>query len=119
MSVMRINRADAAPAYHPPLHHGVTALRLQGMEAGPTEWFWVGLSRYSAAGYSDAAPTPDETVYVVLDGELTVVAAGEETTLRRYDSVHLPPGTERRLHNRSGREAILLIIIAHQTELSR
>jgi quercetin dioxygenase-like cupin family protein len=108
---MRITRADAAPSYSPPLHHGVDAVRLQGLEAGPTSRFWVGLSRYQPGGGADEAPTAEETVYVVLEGELVVSAEGEEATLHARDSVHLPKGTVRRVTNRSERDAALLVII--------
>lgn len=109
---MRVTRIDAAPPYDPPRHHGVHAVRLQGLEAGPTSRFWVGLSRYRPDSGADEAPTAEETVYVGLDGELVVTANGKEITLRPRDSVHLPKGTIRRVDNRSGREAVLLVIIA-------
>ena len=47
---MRITRhADAVP-YAAPLHTGVDTRRLQGLEAGPSENFWVGLSVYPPGG---------------------------------------------------------------------
>jgi mannose-6-phosphate isomerase-like protein (cupin superfamily) len=112
MSTMRITRLDQAPPYHPPLHRGVGALRLQGHEAGPTARFWTGLSYYLPGGAADAAPTAEETVYVVLDGEVVVTADGREETLGRYDSVHLPKSQTRSVENRSHRPATLLVTIA-------
>jgi quercetin dioxygenase-like cupin family protein len=109
---MRITRADGAPPYHPPLHHDVQAVRLQGHEAGPTGRFWVGRSRYLPGGRADEAPTVEETVYVVLDGELVVSSEGQTSTLRAGDSVHLPKGTVRRVENTSGQDASLLVVIA-------
>lgn len=109
---MRITTADAAPPYHPPLHQDVQAVRLQGHEAGPTTRFWVGRSRYLPGGRADQAPTAEETVYVVLDGELVLSTDGQDSTLRAGDSVHLPKGTVRSLENRSGQDASLLVIIA-------
>ena len=47
--------ADAVP-YNAPFHEGVDTRRLQGMEIGPTEGFWLGLSVYppgSSAGPSE------------------------------------------------------------------
>jgi quercetin dioxygenase-like cupin family protein len=110
--MIRITRADAAPPYRPPLHHDVQAVRLQGHEAGPTSRFWVGRSRYLPGGRADEAPTAEETVYMVLDGELVVAADGQVDTLHAGDSVHLPKGTVRRIENRSSRDASLLVIIA-------
>jgi quercetin dioxygenase-like cupin family protein len=110
---VNITRADAAPSYHPPLHHDVHAVRLQGHEAGFSSRFWVGRSRYLPGGRAEEAPTAEETVYVVLDGELVVSAEGQTDTLRAGDSVHLPKGTVRRVENRSDQDASLLVVIAH------
>ena len=109
---MRITRADAAPPYQPPLHQDVTAVRLQGHEAGATSRFWVGRSRYLPGGRAGEAPTVEETVYVVLDGELVVTADGQSATVGPGDSVHLPKATVRTIENRSGQDAVLLVIIA-------
>ena len=57
---------------------------------GRTERFWVGLSRYRPGGVAEKAPAQEETVYVLLDGELVVTAGGKETVLGRLDSMHSP-----------------------------
>jgi quercetin dioxygenase-like cupin family protein len=110
---MRITRHASAPGYAPPAHHDVTALRLQGHEAGPTERFWVGLSSYLPGGGADESPVPEETVYVVLDGTLVLQADGHEEELGPLDSAHLAKGTVRRLDNRTARPATLLVVIAN------
>jgi quercetin dioxygenase-like cupin family protein len=119
MSGMRVTRAAEAPAYNAPLHRGVSTWRLQGHEAGPTERFWVGLSHYEPGGGADEAPTQEETVYVMLAGELTVTSGGERATLGRHDSVHLLRGQVRGIHNHTSAPAVLLVIIAHRTEAGR
>lgn len=48
---------------------------------------------------------------MVLDGELVVTSGDRRETLGRHDSVHLPKGTVRRVDNRSGQPATLLVII--------
>ncbi|BBX73568.1 cupin domain-containing protein [Mycobacterium shinjukuense] len=110
---MNLTRASEAPEYSAPLHHDVCTLRLQGHEAGPTERFWVGLSTYRPGGIAQKAAAREETVYVVLDGELVVTAEGTETVLGRLDSVHFAKGELRSIENRSDREAVLLVTIAH------
>jgi glyoxylate utilization-related uncharacterized protein len=109
---MRVTRFDTAPKYSPPLHTGVDCKRLQGIEAGPTERFWVGLSVYYPNGAAQMSPTIEETIYTVLDGELVISAQGRDETLRRYDSVHLAKGEQRSVENRSGEPATLLVTIA-------
>lgn len=109
---MRITAFDDAPAYHPPLHRGVDCRRLQGHEAGPTERFWVGLSIYEPGGVADEAAAAEETVYTVLEGELTIFQSGAAHVLKRYDSVHLAKGETRSLVNKGQSPATLLVAIA-------
>ncbi len=113
---MRVTRLDKAPPYIAPLHEGVGTLRLQGLEAGPTDRFWVGLSYYLPAGEAQESPTREETVYVVLDGELTITSDGAQEVLQQHDSVHLPKGTVRSVVNNSARPATLLVIIGTPQE---
>jgi quercetin dioxygenase-like cupin family protein len=115
---MNLTRATEAPGYAVPLHDGVRAVRLQGHEAGPTERLWVGLSTYQPGGVAQTAPAKEETVYIVVDGELVVTAGGTETVLGRLDSVHFARGEVRSLEHRSRREAMLLVVIAHPQEVS-
>lgn len=110
---MRITRFAQAPAYSPPLHHGVDCRRLQGHEAGPTDRFWIGLSVYAPGGRADQSPTGEETIYTVLDGELVIRTEAGEQTLGKFDSAHLPKGTVRMVENVSGRPATLLVAIAN------
>ena len=115
---MNLTRASEAPGYTAPKHHDVRTLRLQGHEAGHTERFWVGMSIYHPGGIAEKAPAREETVYVVIDGELVVTADGTETVLGRFDSVHFAEGEMRSIENRSDREAVLLVAIAHAPEAS-
>lgn len=103
---------DAVP-YDAPFHRGVDTRRLQGMEVGPTEAFWMGLSVYppgSSAGPSDIL---GESMYLVLGGELTLHCDGETTTLRQYDSVHFVRGDHRELRNDSASDAVLAVCIVN------
>ncbi len=113
---MNLTRAAEAPAYIAPLHRDVCTLRLQGHGAGRTERFWVGVSVYNSGGRAEKAPTQEETVYVVLDGALVITTNGTETVLSRLDSVHFTQGEIRSIENRSGREALLLVAVAHPQE---
>ncbi len=115
---MNLTRVTEAPAYTAPLHQDVSCVRLQGHEASCTERFWVGMSVYHPGGIAESAPAKEETVYVVLDGELVVIADGAETVLGRHDSMHFAKGEVRSIQNRSDRDALLLVSIAHPQEAS-
>ncbi|WP_156297622.1 beta-D-galactosidase [Mycobacterium paragordonae] len=113
---MNVTRASDAPAYAAPAHHRVSTARLQGLEAGPTERFWVGVSLYQPGGKAEQATAPAETVYVVLDGELVICTDEGETVLGRLDSVHLAKGETRSIVNCSEEAALLLVTIAYPDE---
>lgn len=110
---MRITRFETAPEYRPPLHHGVECRRLQGHEAGPTQRFWTGLSIYAPGGSADEAAAAEETVYTVLDGELTIQHGGKAHVLGRLDSIHFAKGEVRSIVNDGKVPATLLVAIAN------
>jgi len=53
--------------------------------------------------------TPGETMYVVLDGEVTISNGTEEVTLRPWDSCRIAPDEPRALSNRTNRPATILL----------
>lgn len=110
---MNVTRYAQAPVYEAPNHFDMRCVRLQGREAGPAEQLWLGVSTLEPGGHTALDASPMEKHYVVLEGELTVVAeiggAREETTLGRLDSCRLAPGEKRQLINRSGRTASVLL----------
>jgi uncharacterized cupin superfamily protein len=110
---MNLTRASQAPAYTAPWHHAVSTVRLQGHEAGRTERFWVGVSTYRPGGIAENAAAREESVYVVLDGALVVSTENAEMVLGRLDSVRFAKGEMRSIENRSSRDAVLLVVIAH------
>lgn len=109
-------RFSEAPTYDPPLHHGVDAKRLQGMEASDTDAHWVGLSVYHPGATVDESPARTESIYVVLEGELVVTASGVEYVLGKHDSLHLNQGEVRSVENRTDSDTLLLVAIAHLKE---
>lgn len=107
--------ADAEP-YEAPNHFGVVGLRLQGFEEGGPENQWVGLSQFLPGGGAGPDATPFEKVYVVLDGEMTIIVDGEETILRKYDSCTIPPGEVRTIENRRNDVCTMLVVIPYPPE---
>ncbi|HMG51799.1 MAG TPA: cupin domain-containing protein [Inquilinus sp.] len=106
---MQVTRFDDAPFYHPPAHDDMRCLRLQGHEAGPTSMLWLGASHLLPGGGTSLDASPLEKLYLVLEGEVTVVAGGEEMVLRRWDSCRIAPGEARALRNDSNRTATILL----------
>lgn len=110
---MLARRFSEAKPYDAPNHRGVVGLRLQGFEEGGPENQWVGLSQFLPGGGAGPDATPFEKVYVVLDGELTVIVDGEEKTLGRYDSCTIAPHETREIVNRRNDVCTLLVVVPY------
>ena len=111
---MQVTRADAAPKYEAPGHWGMAALRLQGHEVTSTAANWVGLSHFLPGGGAGPSASDLERIYVVLDGEITVIGEDSaETVLRRLDSVVFAPGETRTVENRSTMPASMLVLMPY------
>ena len=110
---MHVKRfADAKP-YEAPNHRGVTGLRLQGHEPGGPTNQWIGYSQFLPGGGAGPDATPFEKVYVVLDGEMTVITGGQETVLQVMDSCTIAPGEVREIINRSNHVCKLLVVLPY------
>jgi len=110
---MLVKRFADAERYEAPNHRGVVGLRLQGFEADGPRNQWVGLSQFLPGGGAGPDSTPFEKVYVVLDGEMTVVAGGQETVLGPLDSCTIPPDEIRMIENRSNHVCSMLVVIPY------
>ena len=104
--------ADARP-YQAPKHVDCTALRLQGFDASPVEGFSVGLSHFLPGGGVERDATPIEKVYVVTEGEVTIVTDEGEATLGPYDSIYLAPDEARAIENRTNRPASMITVVPY------
>ena len=87
---MHVKRfADAKP-YDAPNHRGVVGLRLQGFEPGARPINGSASRNYLPGGGAGPDSTPFEKVYVVLNGEMTVIVGGQETVFGAIDSCTIP-----------------------------
>jgi mannose-6-phosphate isomerase-like protein (cupin superfamily) len=110
---MHVKRYHDAKPYDAPNHRGVVGLRLQGFEPqGPTN-HWVGISHFLPGGGAGPDSTPFEKVYVVIEGEISVIVGGEEVVLRRFDSCTIAPNEERELINRSNDPCSMVVAIPY------
>jgi len=115
---MHVTKHADAVAYNPPFHEGVDCRRLQGMEIGPTEGFWLGLSVYPPGSSAGPSEVMGESIYFVVSGEFVLHANGESIALGQYDSVHLAKGDQRQLVNESSSDAVLAVSIANPPKAS-
>ncbi len=110
---MQVTRLGEAQPYEAPKHFACSTLRLQGWDASPAQNFSVGLSHFLPAGGCEFDATPLEKVYVITEGELTVITDDGETTLGPYDSCYLGPNEARAVENRTNRPASMLVIMPY------
>lgn len=110
---MLVKRFADAESYDAPNHWGVTGLRLQGFEDGGPENQWVGLSQFLPGGGAGPDSTPFEKVYVVLEGEMTVIIDGQETVLKPMDSCRIAPNEVRKIENRSNHVCKMIVVIPY------
>ncbi len=110
---MQVNRIADAEPYEGPKHHDCSTLRLQGFDASDSENFWVGLTYFLPGGGAKRDATPLEKVYVVVDGEVTVLTDDGEGTLGPLDSCHLAAGEARAIENRTNRTATMLVVMPY------
>jgi hypothetical protein len=113
---MHIKRFQDALPYSAPNHFGCHGLRLQGFEDGGPTNQWIGFSQFLPQGGAGPDATPFEKVYVVLEGEMTVIIDGVETVLQRFDSCTIPAGEIRTLENRSNETSKMLVVIPYPPE---
>jgi quercetin dioxygenase-like cupin family protein len=110
---MLVKRFVDAQKYEAPNHRGVVGLRLQGFEEGGPQNQWVGYSQFLPGGGAGPDSTPFEKVYVVLEGEMTVIINSNETVLHAMDSCTIGPHEVREIINRSNHICKMLVILPY------
>lgn len=113
---MQVTRIGDAKPYDAAKHNDMIALRLQGFDASNTENFWCGLSYFLPGGGAEHSASPLERVYIVIDGEVTVITDDGETVLGPLDSCRIAPGEARAVENRTNRVATMLVVMPNPPE---
>lgn len=110
---MKVTRFGDAKPYSAPNHFDMRAVRLQGFETGGPEKFWTGLSHFLPGGGAGPDSSPLEKVYVVLAGEVTVKADGQEVVLGPLDSCCIPGNEVREVKNNLNSIATMLVVMPY------
>ena len=113
---MHVKRFKDAMPYFAPNHRGNVGLRLQGHEEHGPKNQWVGYSQYLPGGGAGPDSTLFEKVYVVIEGEMTVIIDGQETVLHALDSCTIWPNEIREIQNRSNHVCKMLVVIPYPPE---
>ena len=107
-----VKLADA-PFYSAPGHSGMLMQRLQGMDAGPSDSVWIGLSVVEPGGGTTLTAAAVEKFYVVVEGtvQISTQEPGSATSLGYLDSCRIAPGESRQISNLSAHKASLLLVM--------
>jgi glyoxylate utilization-related uncharacterized protein len=108
----KVSLSEVKP-YAAAKHFSMTAMRLQGKEETGIQKFWVGVSYFLPGGGAEWAyeDNPNEKVYIVLDGEITVKNKQEEITLRPMVSLYLGPNEGRSILNKTNKVVTMMVVI--------
>ena len=116
---MLVKRFQDAKPYDAPNHHGVVGLRLQGFEDGGPVNQWLGYSQFLPGGGAGPDSTPFEKVYLVLEGQMTVIMDGREIVLGALDSCTIAPGEVREIVNRTNDVCKMIVVIPYPPKVSQ
>lgn len=108
---MKVTRLAEAKTYDAPNHRGCTGLRLFGADAGGTRAMIFGISHFLPGGGAGPDASSSEKIYLVLAGELTVIADGREVVLKTHDSCAIAPNELREIVNRSNEVCTIAVAI--------
>jgi uncharacterized cupin superfamily protein len=108
---MHVVRFADAPEYSAPGHNDMAMVRLQGREAGPSSELWMGVSVIAPGGGTTLAASPQEKMYVVLNGTLHLSNGESEVMLGRWDSCRIAGGEDRQLTNRTSSAVTVLLVM--------
>lgn len=106
---MQVTRISSAGRYEASEHFDMACLRLQGREATDARSMWIGLSHLLPGGHTSMKASPQEKIYVVMSGHVTVVTATERAVLGPLDSCVVAPGEVRQLRNDTTLPATILL----------
>jgi len=110
---MLVKHIQDAKPYDAANHRGNHGVRLQGFEPGGPTNQWVGLSHFLPGGGAGPDSTPFEKVYVVIEGEMTVIVDGKETVLKKLDSCTINANEVREIINRSHEVCSMVVVIPY------
>jgi len=110
---MHVKRFADATSYSAANHRGNFGLRLQGFEEGGPTNQWVGYSQFLPGGGAGPDSTPFEKVYVLLEGELTVITEHQEIVLQPLDSCVIHANEVREIINNSNHVAKLIVVMPY------
>lgn len=101
-------------SYNAPGHFGCTTMRIHGKEETGAEKFWIGTTVFLPGGGAEYAyeDNPNEKVYYVLEGELTITdKAGKKYVIHKDESISFAPYEGRTMSVENNLPCRILVVI--------
>ena len=106
----KITRKEEAVTYTAPGHYDVRTTRLHNPEDVNDGKMVMGLSHFLPGGGTDFGANPLESIYYIVEGEMTLKTDDDvETVLRKGDSYHCGPNTAKSVWN-NGTETCQMLV---------
>ena len=107
----KITHANESYTYEAPGHHGCLGTRLHDPQDVNEGAIIVGLTHFLPGGGTDFGNNPMESMYYVVEGEMTLKTDDGETVLHAGDSFHCGPGTNKCVKNTGTTSAQMLVAL--------
>jgi len=107
----KVTKANEAYTYTAPGHNDCRTTRLHDPQDVNEGKLVCGLTHFLPGGGVDKGSNPLESIYYIVEGEMTVYANGKEDVLKKGDSIHLGPNTEREIKNTGIVSTQMLVVL--------
>lgn len=107
----KITRVNESYTYEAPGHFGCLTTRLHDPQDVNDGAVIMGLTHFLPGGGTDLGNNAMESLYYVVEGEMTLKTDDEETVLHAGDSFHCGPGTNKSVKNTGTSSAKMLVAL--------
>lgn len=107
----KITRINESYTYEAPGHFGCLTTRLHDPQDVNDGAVIVGLTHFLPGGGTDLGNNAMESVYYIVEGEMTLKTDDGETVLQAGDSFHCGPGTNKCVKNTGTSSAKMLVAL--------
>ncbi|MCC8123118.1 MAG: cupin domain-containing protein [Oscillospiraceae bacterium] len=108
----KVTKANEAYTYTAARHVDCRTTRLHDPKDVNDGMLTCGLTHFLPAGGVERGSNPMESIYYIIEGEMTVYIDGQEYLLKKGDSIHFGPDTEREVTN-TGIESTQMLVVLY------
>ena len=109
----KITRVNESYTYEAPGHFGCLTTRLHDPQDVNDGVLINGLTHFLPGGGTDMGNNPMESIYYIVEGEMTLKTDVGEFVLHAGDSFHCGPGTNKCVKNTGTSSAKMLVVLTN------